>query len=128
MLIFPPSQKGDRVKLSRTRLRSQCLFDTSPGVCTYVKATVDGKLAAHVFACRWLYKGDKTGAEQGTICWITQLVVDRNYRERGLASMLLYTLKQDDDSMYGVASSHPATCLATANIFSSKPLLHFLLV
>ena len=36
------------------------------------------------------------------------MVVDREYRERGLAKVLLNQLRQDDDDIYGLMSSHPA--------------------
>ena len=54
------------------------------------------------------------------MCWITQLVVHKDYRERGLATGLLSVLREDDDDIYGVMSSHPAACLAAAKAFSSK--------
>jgi hypothetical protein len=54
------------------------------------------------------------------VCWVTQLVVHRNYREHGLATGLLNELRQDDDDIYGVVSSHPAACLAAVKAFGSK--------
>lgn len=41
---------GSRVKLSPQRLREQVFPDPSAGY--YVKVTVDGTLAGHVFACQ----------------------------------------------------------------------------
>jgi hypothetical protein len=97
--------------MSKDRLRAQCL---PPGAeCSYVTVTVDGHLAGNAFACRW-----KCNAQN--ICWVTQLVVDRNYRERGLAVGLLTELKLDDDDIYGLVSSHPAACLAAAKAFGRK--------
>ncbi len=61
----------------------------------------------HAFACRWEYQGRR-------VCWITQLVVDRRYRERGLAMQILLLLRQDNDAIYGILSSHAAACLAAA--------------
>jgi GNAT superfamily N-acetyltransferase len=98
---------GSRVRLSPERLRSQYLDIAQ---CFYVRATVDGKLAGNAFACHWLM-GDKT------VCWITQLVVDSNYRQRGLAKGLLNQLKQQDVDIYGLMSSHPAACLAAVKAF-----------
>ena len=46
--------------------------------------------------------------------WITQLVVDRNYRERGLVVILLNHFMEDGIDIYGLMSSHPAACLAAA--------------
>ena len=51
------------------------------------------------------------------VCWVTQLVVHSDFRERGLAFGLLNYLRQDDDAIYGIMSSHPATCLAAAKAF-----------
>jgi GNAT superfamily N-acetyltransferase len=82
-------------------------------VCSYVSVTVDEHLAGNVFASRGKYKNR-------SVCWVTQLVVHREYRERGLATGLLNELKQDDDDIYGVVSSHAAACLAAAKVFGSK--------
>ena len=102
---------GSHVKLSKTRLRAQYLPDDAS--CSYVRVSVDDRLAGNAFACRWGYK-DKT------VCWVTQLVVHRDFRERGLAAGLLNQLRQDDDSIYGLMSSHPAACLAAAKAFRSR--------
>jgi hypothetical protein len=106
------------VRLSADRLRSQYLPDNS--TCFYVKVTVDGQLAGNAFACRWT-------ASDKIVCWVTQLVVDRNYRERGLAKCLLNQLKQIDVDIYGLMSSHPAACLAAAKAFGGKrpEFLHY---
>lgn len=55
-----------------------------------------------------------------SVCWITQLVVHREYRERGLAAGLLNELKENDDDIYGLMSSHPAACVAAARIFGGE--------
>lgn len=97
--------------MSKDRLRAQCL--PSGTECSYVRITVNGHLAGNAFACRWKY-GDQI------VCWVTQLVVDRNYRQRGLATSLLKELVQDDDDIYGIVSSHAAACLAAANAYRSE--------
>lgn len=81
--------------------------------CSYVRVSVNDYLAGHAFACRWAVNGK-------IVCWVTQLVVHRDYRERGLAVGLLNELKQDGDDVYGVMSSHPAACLAAAKAFGSE--------
>lgn len=81
--------------------------------CSYVRVIADGKFAGNAFACRWSYDGK-------TVCWVTQLVVDQKYRERGLATGLLNLLRSHDDDIYGIMSSHPAACLAAAKAFASK--------
>lgn len=103
------AKAGNRVKMSKDRLRAQYL--PHDAVCSYIKVTVDGCLAGNVFACRWKYNNL-------TVCWITQLVVHRDYRERGLAMGLLNELKEDDD-IYGLVTSHPAACVAAARVFGS---------
>lgn len=100
---------GKHVNFSTCRLRQQILPD--PSTTYYVKVTVDGKFAGNVFACRWGYANK-------TIWWVTQLVVHRCYRQRGLATGLLACLKSNVTSdIYGIMSSHPASIMATASTF-----------
>ncbi|KAK5219317.1 hypothetical protein LTR47_011546 [Exophiala xenobiotica] len=103
-------KQGSRVKLSKDRLRAQYLPENVD--CSYAKVTIEDHLAGNAFACRWRVK-DKI------VCWITQLVVHGDYRERGLAVGLLNCLRRDDDNIYGLMSSHPAACLAAAKAFGS---------
>ncbi|KAI9748900.1 MAG: hypothetical protein M4579_007077 [Chaenotheca gracillima] len=103
------AKEGNQVKIGKDRLRAQYL--PKDAACSYVKVTVDDHLAGNAFACRWKYNNQ-------TVCWITQLVVHRDYRERGLAVGLLNELKGNDD-MYGLVSSHPAACVAAARVFGS---------
>ena len=102
---------GSRVKLSVNRLRTQHL--PKHATCSYVRVTIGGCLAGNAFACRWKY-------EDKTVCWVTQLVVHSHFRERGLAVGLLNQLRQNDDAVYGIMSSHPAACLAAAKAFRSE--------
>ena len=74
---------------------------------------MDGNLAGNAFACRWAY-------DNKIVCWVTQLVVHQDYRERGLAMGLLNQLRHYDDDIYGLMSSHPAACLAAAKASGSK--------
>jgi GNAT superfamily N-acetyltransferase len=107
------AKNGSRVHLSTLRLRNQCLPDGVP--CTHVRVLLEGKLVGHVFAARWVTETGKT------VCWVTQLVVHTNYRERGLATALLRRLKENgEDDIYGIMSSHPAACKAAAIAFGSK--------
>ncbi|KAF2871071.1 hypothetical protein BDV95DRAFT_628954 [Massariosphaeria phaeospora] len=99
-----------RVRLSKERLRTQYLPDGA--ACSYVRVSIEGRLAGNAFACRWIYHGQ-------TVCWITQLVVHRDFRERGVAATLLNQTRQQDDDIYGIMSSHPAACLAAAKAFGS---------
>jgi hypothetical protein len=97
--------------MSGERLRAQCF--PSDANCSYVRILVDDHLAANAFACRWRFN-DKN------VCWITQLVVDRDYRERGLAISLLNEIRRSDDDIFGVMSSHAAACLAAVKIYGSE--------
>src|SRR4051812_13019826 len=81
-----------------------------------LRVIVDGHLAGNAFACHWAYN-------VRSLCWITQLVVHRDYRERGLAIGLLNELRQDGDDVYGPMSSHLTACLAAAKVFGSKHTL-----
>lgn len=62
------------MKLGKNKLRNECIPDGAN--YSFVKVTVDGHYAGHAFACRWVY-------ENKVVCWVTQLVVHRDYRERG---------------------------------------------
>ena len=100
--------------MSKDRLRAEYL--PMNVACSYVRVIVDGCLAGNAFACRWPYQNK-------SVCWITQLVVHHDYRERGLAVGLLNELRQEQDDIYGVIGSHVASCLATAKAFGSKRIL-----
>ncbi|KAB5513552.1 hypothetical protein GE09DRAFT_904376, partial [Coniochaeta sp. 2T2.1] len=102
---------GKPVRLSGPRLREQWLPKSAMNL--YTKVTVGGQLAGNVFCSRWVVDGK-------TICWVTQLVVSRNYRERGLASGLLTSLRREGDDIYGIISSHPAACLAATKSFGTN--------
>lgn len=91
--------------MNADRLRAQCLPEGAR--TTYVMATVDGVLAGNAFACRWEYAGYQ-------VCWITQLVIHSEYRERRLATTLLSNLIDSNDDAFGIISSHPAACKALA--------------
>lgn len=96
--------------MSKNRLRKDVLLDKADSI--YVRVIVDRMLAGHAFAC--FYVDEEYGK---LVCWITQLVVHRDYRRRGLATGLLSQLKNRDYHVYGLMSSHPAACLATINAF-----------
>lgn len=119
LLLSPISNasSGRPVRLSTRRLREQYLPDAAQSI--YTRVTVDGVLAGNAFACRWEHGGK-------AVCWVTQLVVSKDYRERGLATGLLRVLRADNcHDIYGIMSSHPAACLAAAKAFSSMYHSHF---
>ncbi|KAH6705933.1 hypothetical protein EV126DRAFT_379652 [Verticillium dahliae] len=96
---------GSRVKMSPARLRSQCLPDGARS--SYIRVTIDGALIGNAFACRWEHAGRQ-------VCWITQLVVHSDYRQRQIATTLLLHLIDPEDDALGIMSSHPAACKALA--------------
>lgn len=116
LLSFPQrvnKPPGKRIRLPPYLLQRHCLPDASS---TYTRVTVDGVLVGQALAARWPY-----GDGGGTVCWVTQLVVHRDWRRQGIATGLLNAVKAGDDeaAIYGVASSHPATCIAAARVFGS---------
>ena len=98
--------------MNKRRLQAECL-PAAAAENSYTRATIDGQLVGNALACRWKH-GDKV------VCWVTQLVVHRDYRRRGLALKLLRELMQKDDNIYGITSSHPAACIAAARAFGRK--------
>lgn len=95
--------------MSPSRLRGYCVRPEARNTLVTVTAD-DGVLVGHAFASRWKYEGQQ-------VCWVTQLVVHRDYREQGLATGLLTRLHRDDDgggggTVFGIMSSHPAALLA----------------
>lgn len=101
---------GKRVTLTSKRLREQYLPED--GDCWYIRVTSKGTLVGNAFTCRWYY-GEKS------VCWVTQLVVHKNYRGRGIAGSLLRMSMADSDDVYGIMSSHPHACIAAASVFGS---------
>ncbi|KAF4990633.1 hypothetical protein FDECE_14298 [Fusarium decemcellulare] len=102
---------GKRVTLTGKRLQEQYL--PMGGECWYLRATSKGILAGNAFTCRWSYGGRN-------ICWVTQLVVHRDFRGKGIASSLLRMAMADSDDIYGIMSSHPFACVAAAAVFGSE--------
>lgn len=115
IVCLPKITIGSHIRLSKGKLRAEYLPDDT--TCSYVRVTVDGRLAGNAFACRWTY-------DNKTVCWITQLVVHQEYRERGIAQILLLNLKNADDDICGIMSSHPAACMAAAKAFGSKCIVN----
>jgi len=102
---------GNRVRMSATKLRTACFPVEQLGdKCTYVRASVDGEPAGHVFACEWL-------VEDRPVLWITQLVVHARFRGRGIAKTLLRKLRQPRIRGYGIVSSHAHAIMAAAAAF-----------
>ncbi|CAM1503449.1 Fc.00g082250.m01.CDS01 [Cosmosporella sp. VM-42] len=107
---------GKPVTLSAKRLRDQYLPANTD--CRYTMATTsDDTLVGNAFTCRWDWDGKN-------VCWVTQLVVHKEYRGKGIATTLLRMSMANSDDVYGIMSSHPYACVAAAATFGSK--LHLL--
>ncbi|KAF5695726.1 acyl n-acyltransferase [Fusarium globosum] len=104
---------GKRVTLTAKRIREQYL--PQDGECWYTRVTSHGTLVGNAFTCRWNHGGR-------TICWVTQLVVHKEYRGKGIASTLLRMSMADSDDMYGIMSSHPYACVAATAVFGMNTL------
>ncbi|KAK3298806.1 uncharacterized protein B0H64DRAFT_386252 [Chaetomium fimeti] len=118
--VHPPNRKsgkpGTRIRMSASQLRSQCLPEGAR--CSYVSATVDGTLAGHAFACRWDYKNMQ-------VCWVTQLVVHRDHRQRRLATRIIEKVRKTEDEIFGIISAHPAACMAMSKACADTSFPHF---
>ena len=104
---------GARVRMSASRLQKTCLPSHALEQCAYVRATLDGTLISNAFACYWQ-------AGCGSTCWITQLVVHRDYRSRGISKELLTRLRRPEIEIYGILSSHAHACMAAVRAFSGN--------
>jgi hypothetical protein len=104
---------GARVKLNTRRLHLQCLPEGAN--TAYTRVIVNGTLAGHALFCRWKHPGDGRN-----VCWVTQLVVHKECRGRGLAGMLLRALREVDDDIIGIMSSHPLALIAAARSVGSE--------
>ena len=107
------AKPGDRVKLNARRLRLQCLPEGAN--TAYTRVVIDGISAGNALVCRCKHPDDGRG-----VCWVTQLVVHKDYRGRGLAGMLLRALRAADDKIIGIMSSHPLALIAAARSIGSK--------
>ena len=113
--------------MSASKLVAQCLG--LPANTLLVTCHEGESLIGHAFATTWDYEGGDcastfinhhlTDPWLGTVCWITQLVVSSEHRQRGIATVLLGLLKSHNHTAFGLVSSHPAACLALCKIASA---------
>lgn len=78
------------------------------------------KLVGQAFYIRKKYEG------YGIITWVLQLVVDKNYRKRGIASTLLRSIWGfSDDYAWGLATANPCTVktLESATFRKCRPVV-----
>jgi Acetyltransferase (GNAT) family len=91
---------GKRVRLSESRLEECLLNKDIIDCCRLVTAKVDGVLVGHAFSIRFPFLDQ-------TATWITQLVVDRDYRRMKIASKLCSDSNASRDGPFGLVTSHP---------------------
>jgi hypothetical protein len=116
----PSGKAGKPVTLSSKRVREQCLFNDS--TCFLAVALVNDRVVGHAFYTRFWFeplKGVQSmnpcdlqfynhAMAAGHACWITQLCVDKNFRNQGIAKRLCGMVwAADDDVASGLITSHP---------------------
>ncbi|KAI0808226.1 hypothetical protein C8Q74DRAFT_1434810 [Fomes fomentarius] len=111
--VIPPLEPGARVKLSAKKLKDQGVADADS---VLAMCHADNTLVGHAFARVWKYD------DIHYICWVTQLVVSSDCREKGIASTLLRMLPGPGFACaaIGLVSTHPAACLALAKSANVK--------
>ncbi|GAQ82553.1 hypothetical protein KFL_001150140 [Klebsormidium nitens] len=106
------ARPGARVAMRPGRLRDTCLFDED--TCSLVVAKEAGRLIGHAFVCTFpAFPFDPP--LEGTVVWVTQLVVHRDYRHRGIATELCrqalaraqILVTKPPVTYFGLVSSHP---------------------
>jgi len=92
------SKPGNQVSLSSKRLRSQYLFDET---CFAITAqNSKDKIIGHAFYCQFPFL-------EGKAAWVTQLVVHKEYRSKGIAKQLLSKTWSPENLAWGLVTSHP---------------------
>jgi len=101
--VPPPCKPGSRIKMSLDKMRTTLLFDNTCGVVVY-RIDDQSKVVGHAFFCTF------ESPSQGTVMWITQLVVHGEHRQRGVASELIRTIIQERvPTLVGIVSSNPVS-------------------
>jgi len=127
------TKPGERVKITGSKLRTQFVCPPEKTVlvtCIQVDPTLgitSGRLIGHAFTSVWDYipsGGDPANRTSELVGWVTQLVVDKSFRRRYIATQLLQTLKSNplfaSATVVGLASSHPAACNVLAKYASAN--------
>ncbi|GAM24753.1 hypothetical protein SAMD00019534_079280 [Acytostelium subglobosum LB1] len=96
--VQPPLQPGKNVRLTANKLKKQFLFDDQ---CYASLAIDNGEHVGHA-----LYRVFST-PELGEVRWITQLVVKREHRHRGIGQQLVYNCLGTTWRAAGLASCNP---------------------
>jgi GNAT superfamily N-acetyltransferase len=103
----------DTINMGPITLGKQSLFDDS---CAVVVARVDGQHVGHAFYCTFQL------ADGRKIRWISQLVVDRHWRRRGIATQLLEmaTIGKSQLHAVGLVTSNAAAVRALENAVNTS--------
>ena len=72
---------GEAVKMGIKGIKENLLFNSQ---CSLVIAKLDNNLVGYCFNVKFYQE------KLSKVCWITQLVVDKNIRNRGIAKNLIY--------------------------------------
>nr|VFJ50374.1 MAG: Acetyltransferase (GNAT) family protein [Candidatus Kentron sp. FW] len=104
----PHHGTGNRIKLSAEMLRTRWLENENANLYT---ARLEGKLIGYAIAIRLRYN-DKTyrvkDEKNGIFSWVTQLVVHEDYRNRGIAKQLLFSIwGLSNDFAWGLLTANP---------------------
>lgn len=75
----PPTRPGARVRTTAARLKEEHLFDDQ---CWLLLASLDNTTIGHACVRRYMIP------DKGLVSWVTQLVVDAEYRSCGVAKKL----------------------------------------
>jgi len=90
---------GKNVSMNVTKIKENCIFDLKS--CGVVIAELDNVLIGHAFYHKYL------DPILGKVAWITQLVVNSNVRNKGIAKNLINILVDPDTNVCGMVTSHP---------------------
>ncbi|CAI9625322.1 unnamed protein product [Alternaria burnsii] len=108
------AEYGKHIRLSRDRLRAQCLPDGVNNILV-IAITKNGLQVGYCFISQWMHGDDR-------VWWITQLLVLEGYRNQGRATKVTLAMHYDVGrstrrDLVGVASSNPYTICTLLRVF-----------
>lgn len=89
---------GGNVKLSDQRLKEKFIFNETCSICV---AKHNDRLVGYSIYTKFIC------AYRGKVVWITQLVVDSNFRGQKIAQNLIHRSLDTNWTICGLVSSHP---------------------
>ncbi|EGG18861.1 hypothetical protein DFA_02600 [Cavenderia fasciculata] len=114
---------GKNTKLTPARLRQWYLFDENCGavIATCHKGNHLGQALFRRFSVPSAGTGNTASSAQVEAIWISQLLVSREHRQKGIAkSMLKHSLDKLDWQMAGIASCNPYAIKSLERATNSK--------